>query len=153
MGAKCCSLAMAGKLVFDNKSAKLHRDALALSLMPPKKKKKDPNAPKRALSSFMFYSNAVRDTVRKAQPNIPFSEVAKVIGQQWRGLSAEDKKPYDDMATADKARYAQEKKNYTPDVRFEFADGLPIVHPPARRVTVFSHVCRSPSPPATHAAV
>ena len=92
--------------------------------MPPKKKK-DPNAPKRALSSFMFYSNAVRDTVRKAQPNIPFSEVAKVIGQQWRGLTTEDKKPYDDMATADKARYAQEKKNYTPDVRFVFADGLP----------------------------
>ena len=60
------------------------------------KKKKDPMAPKRAMSGFMFYSNAVRDTVRKEKPDIAFTEVAKVIGAQWKELSEDDRKVRED---------------------------------------------------------
>lgn len=36
------------------------------------KKKKDPNAPKRGLSAYMFFANEQRDTVREENPGISF---------------------------------------------------------------------------------
>lgn len=42
-----------------------------------KRAKKDKNAPKRGLSAFMFYSNAVRDEVKKDNPGIAFGEVGR----------------------------------------------------------------------------
>lgn len=37
-----------------------------------KKKKKDPNAPKRGQSSFMFFSNDVRAKVKEENPDLTF---------------------------------------------------------------------------------
>jgi hypothetical protein len=42
------------------------------------RKKKDPNAPKKALSAFMYFSNANRDKVKTANPGIPFGQVRGV---------------------------------------------------------------------------
>eukprot|EP00879_Flechtneria_rotunda_P026994 GHRR01028848.1.p1 GENE.GHRR01028848.1~~GHRR01028848.1.p1 ORF type:complete len:661 (+),score=230.98 GHRR01028848.1:215-2197(+) len=39
------------------------------------RKKKDPNAPKKALSGFMFFSNANRERVKATNPGIPFGQV------------------------------------------------------------------------------
>jgi hypothetical protein len=39
------------------------------------RKKKDPNAPKKALSAFMYFSNANRDKIKTANPGIPFGQV------------------------------------------------------------------------------
>ena len=33
------------------------------------KKKKDPNAPKRAITAFMFYSTKIRPIIKKEQPD------------------------------------------------------------------------------------
>lgn len=81
---------------------------------PQKKqrKKKDPNAPKKALSAFMVYSNDVRAQVKEDNPGIAFGDVAKVISEKWKALGAEEKAPYEAKAAADKDRYAQEKKEY-----------------------------------------
>lgn len=39
------------------------------------RKKKDPNAPKKALSAFMFFSNANREKVKTANPGVAFGQV------------------------------------------------------------------------------
>lgn len=39
------------------------------------RKKKDPNAPKKALSAFMYFSNANRERVKTSNPGIPFGQV------------------------------------------------------------------------------
>lgn len=76
------------------------------------RKKKDKDAPKKALSGFMFYSNAVRDQVKADNPGIAFGEVGKKIGEMWKALSAEDRAPYDAKAEEDKSRYAQQMEAY-----------------------------------------
>ena len=43
-----------------------------------KQKKKDPNKPKRNLSAFFIYSNAVREDVRKENPEAKFGDIARV---------------------------------------------------------------------------
>lgn len=39
-------------------------------------------------------------------------EVGKVLGQKWKALSAEDKKPYEDRAAEEKKKYEKAKAQY-----------------------------------------
>jgi structure-specific recognition protein 1 len=56
------------------------------------KKKKDPNAPKRPLSAFMYYSQKQRPNVKKENPTATFADVARILGEQWKALDATLKK-------------------------------------------------------------
>ncbi|KAF2644989.1 HMGB family protein [Massarina eburnea CBS 473.64] len=76
------------------------------------KKKKDPNAPKRGLSAYMFFANDQRDKVREENPGIKFGEVGKMLGERWKSLSEKQRQPYEAKAAADKKRYEQEKEAY-----------------------------------------
>ncbi|KAF2432839.1 hypothetical protein EJ08DRAFT_647932 [Tothia fuscella] len=76
------------------------------------KRKKDPNAPKRGLSAYMFFANDNRDKVREDNPGIKFGEVGKMLGEKWKELTDKDKEPYDAKAKADKERYEREKAVY-----------------------------------------
>ncbi len=42
------------------------------------------------------------------------SQRSKVIAEQWKGLTEEEKQPYVDKNTADKGRYAKEMTMYAP---------------------------------------
>ncbi|KAJ1736355.1 Non-histone chromosomal protein 6 [Coemansia sp. Benny D160-2] len=74
-----------------------------------KRSKKNPNAPKRALSAYMFFSQANRATVREQNPTVSFGYIGKILGEQWKALSEADKQPYVKMSDADKVRYENEK--------------------------------------------
>ncbi|KAJ4972492.1 hypothetical protein NE237_005666 [Protea cynaroides] len=62
------------------------------------KKKKDPNAPKRAMSGFMFFLQMERENTKKDNPGIAITEVAKVLGERWKKMTAEEKEPYETKA-------------------------------------------------------
>ncbi|KIW12515.1 non-histone chromosomal protein 6 [Exophiala spinifera] len=76
------------------------------------KKKKDPNAPKRGLSAYMFFANEQRENVREENPGISFGQVGKVLGDKWKALSEKQREPYEKKAAADKKRYEDEKAKY-----------------------------------------
>lgn len=76
------------------------------------RRKKDPNAPKRALSAYMFFANENRDIVRAENPGITFGQVGRILGEKWKALSDEEKQPYEAKAEADKKRYESEKELY-----------------------------------------
>ncbi|ORZ08608.1 non-histone chromosomal protein 6 [Absidia repens] len=74
-----------------------------------KRQKKDPNAPKRGLSAYMFFSQANRNKVKEENPDATFGQLGKILGQKWKEMSDEEKKPYHHQAEKDKARYEAEK--------------------------------------------
>ncbi|CAF9941964.1 Non-histone chromosomal protein 6 [Imshaugia aleurites] len=76
------------------------------------KKKKDPNAPKRGLSAYMFFANEQRDNVREENPGITFGQVGKVLGERWKALNTKQREPYEAKAATDKKRYEDEKASY-----------------------------------------
>lgn len=76
------------------------------------RKKKDPNAPKRSLSAYMFFANENRDIVRAENPGITFGQVGKMLGDKWKAMTPTDKEPYESKAAADKKRYEKEKAEY-----------------------------------------
>ena len=104
------------KAPFNDEAKALRAAAKPISTKMTKKEKKaakDPNAPKRPTNAYMRYAADVRVEVRAAQPEgTQMSEVAKVIGAQWKELSADDKAPYEQAAQDDKVRYAEAKAEY-----------------------------------------
>jgi len=76
------------------------------------KKKKDPNAPKRGLSAYMFFANEQRENVRDENPGISFGQVGKVLGDRWKALDEKARQPYEKKAQTDKKRYEDEKAKY-----------------------------------------
>ncbi|CEP14314.1 hypothetical protein [Parasitella parasitica] len=74
-----------------------------------KRTKKDPNAPKRGLSAYMFFSQDQRATVKEENPEATFGQIGKILGDKWKNMSDEQKKPYVKKAEADKKRYEDEK--------------------------------------------
>lgn len=76
------------------------------------KKNKDPNRPKRNQSAFFLYSNANRARIKEENPGIAFGEVAKLMSEEFKNLSAAERAKYDRLAEADKQRYMQQMENY-----------------------------------------
>lgn len=77
-----------------------------------KKKEKDPNRPKRPLTAFMRYSSKRRSKIRLEDPTKSMIQISKIIGEEWRNLSANDKRPFHDAATKDHEEYRVAKEKY-----------------------------------------
>jgi len=76
------------------------------------KTKKDKNAPKRALSAYMFFSQDWRERIKSENPDAGFGEVGKLLGAKWKELDDDEKKPYVEQAAKDKTRAENEKATY-----------------------------------------
>ena len=82
-------------------------------------RKKDPAAPKRGCSAYIFFCKDKRAEVKEANPDMKGTEVTKELGRIWREeTSAKQKKKYSKQATADKERYLEEMKDYTPSAEW-----------------------------------
>lgn len=55
-------------------------------------KVKDPYAPKRNLTAFMFYSQARRPEIKEENPDMAITDIAKVLGEEWKELDDAGKK-------------------------------------------------------------
>jgi len=75
-------------------------------------KQKDPKAPKRGLSAYMFFANEQRESVRDENPGVSFGQVGKILGERWKALTEKQRGPYEAKAAADKKRYEDEKQAY-----------------------------------------
>ena len=75
---------------------------------------KPPYKPKRAMVAFMFFSIEQRPSVQAKHKDMGIAEISKILGANWRGMSDKAKKPYQDLAVKDKARYEKEMKSYKP---------------------------------------
>ncbi|CAI8041638.1 High mobility group protein DSP1 [Geodia barretti] len=78
------------------------------------RKKKDPNAPKRPLSAFLFFCQDRRPAIKAKNPSYTIGNTAKVLGKDWKGLDEEKRKPFEAKAEKDRQRYEQEKRDYVP---------------------------------------
>ena len=93
------------------------RDADAPSSIPQKA------GPKGARSSYIFFTNAQRPIMMMQFPGMKFTEQGVIMGERWRALTPEEKRPYEEMAAADKERHAKEMREYVEGVRQEMEAG------------------------------
>ena len=90
------------------------------AIVPAKKGRKtsdkDPNAPKRGKSAYIFFCAAMRPQVKEELGEEGKSSIMAELGKRWKELKEDDDRSdelakYTKMAADDKARYEEEKEN------------------------------------------
>lgn len=76
------------------------------------KKLKDPEAPKRPMTSFLFFCKENRLRVREENPELEPKNITKQLGVEWKSLDADGKEKYEKMAEKAKKKYDKEMKRY-----------------------------------------
>jgi len=72
------------------------------------------------LLSLRLVQNNIRRPHRKTHGKIGFKALAKLIGERWRGLTAEKKVPYRKLAETDLARYKEQMEEYNRKNKWAF---------------------------------
>lgn len=75
----------------------------------PRKKR---TGPKKPLSAYTWYVMETRSQISKQNPDISFSEVARIVGKMWKHLADQKKQRYRLKAVEDKRRYKIEKEEW-----------------------------------------
>ncbi|KAG7366751.1 high mobility group box domain containing protein [Nitzschia inconspicua] len=78
------------------------------------KPEKDANAPKRNMSAYLLYQNAMRDQFKRENPGMSFGQLAKYTSHMYKHLTPEEKATWEARASQDKARYTAELAQYEP---------------------------------------
>jgi len=73
--------------------------------VPWKRAKKDPSAPKRPMSAFLYFSQEKRRIIKDKNPGMRNTEVSRVLGEMWRNAPEEERNPHIE-------REARERKKY-----------------------------------------
>ncbi|KAK3393004.1 hypothetical protein B0H63DRAFT_6575 [Podospora didyma] len=72
--------------------------------------KPDDNAPERPPSAYVLFSNKMREELKGR--NLTFTEIAKLVGENWQSLSQAEKEPYESQAQAVKDKYHSDLAEY-----------------------------------------
>jgi len=78
------------------------------------KPEKDVNAPKRNMSAYLLYQNAMREQFKRENPGMTFGQLAKYTSHMYKNLTPEEKATWEARAQQDKARYDAEIAAYVP---------------------------------------
>jgi len=73
--------------------------------VPWKRAKKDPSAPKRPMSAFLYFSQDKRRQIKEENPTIRNTEVSRILGELWRNSSDEEKRPHVEKEKEEREKY------------------------------------------------
>jgi len=81
---------------------------MSSSRKPPR----DPGAPKRNMSAYLLYQNAMRDTFKQQNPGMTFGQLSKYTSAMYAEMPTAEKEAWNQRAESDKARFLHELSNY-----------------------------------------
>lgn len=73
--------------------------------VPYKRAKKDPSAPKRPMSAFLFFTRGRRRQIQKENPDMKNTEVSKILGDIWRKSTEEERRPFVEGEKVEREKY------------------------------------------------
>eukprot|EP00934_Nitzschia_sp_Nitz4_P005126 Nitzschia sp. Nitz4//scaffold286_size23798//19800//21261//NITZ4_008455-RA/size23798-snap-gene-0.3-mRNA-1//1//CDS//3329545753//5116//frame0 len=73
--------------------------------VPWKRAKKDPSAPKRPMSAFLYFSQGRRQEIKDQNPTMKNTEVSRLLGELWRNASEEERQPHIDREKQEREKY------------------------------------------------
>jgi hypothetical protein len=83
------------------------------------KLKKDPDAPKASVNSFILFCRDNRDDVKNENPVMKAVEITKKLGEMWKISDKDLKDEYKEKSKEDKERYERELETYEPKEGFQ----------------------------------
>jgi len=94
---------------------------------------KDTNAPKRNVSAYLIYQNAMRNQFKQENPGMTFGQLAKYTSHMYKNLTVEEKAAWDERAKQDKDRYVGQMAQYVPPPGHDAKGYLLQEHQPKKR--------------------
>ena len=70
-----------------------------------KRARKDPSAPKRSMSAFLYFALIERPKLKEKNPDMANTDVSKLLGELWRAASKEDKRPFVEQEKKEREKY------------------------------------------------
>ena len=80
----------------------------------PRKKRRDKDKPKRAMSAYLVFLNMHRDATQKKNPSWSVTDVTKELAGKWKTVTQSERDECQRVSDEDKARYYREMQNYVP---------------------------------------
>jgi len=105
-------LSDSSQIINDENTSHINVNRTSKLIVKKREIKKDPNAPKRNRSAYMFFCTNKREEVKSANPEATFGTIGKLLGENWKSLDADQKKKYEVLSTEDKERYHKELDTY-----------------------------------------
>lgn len=81
-----------------------------------RKRRKDPNAPRRASNAYMIFCKERRAQLKEDRPDLAFGKLGAKLGEMWREMSTEARKPYEAKAAMDRERFKREMETYNAEL-------------------------------------
>ncbi|WQF76279.1 Putative sterile alpha motif domain, High mobility group box domain-containing protein [Colletotrichum destructivum] len=78
--------------------------------------KSDDNAPERPPSAYVLFSSKVRDETKNR--NLTFTEIAKLVGENWQNLSPVEKEPYETKGSRAREKYNHDLTEYKKTAKY-----------------------------------
>ena len=104
--------ALKDKARFDKEMSKYERPSDdALAALPENQRKRRGGGPKKPKSARTFFceNKDNRTRIKAKNPKLDTKGVVKLLAEEWKNLADEDKTTYQDLATTDKERAAEER--------------------------------------------
>ncbi|GMJ10974.1 3xHigh Mobility Group-box1 [Hibiscus trionum] len=76
------------------------------------KKERDPLKPKQPMSAFFLFLSERRTTLLAEDKCKSVLDVAKIAGEEWKNMTEEQRRPYEEMAKKNKEKYMEEMEVY-----------------------------------------
>lgn len=89
-----------------------------------KRNNRDQNAPKRNMSAYLLYQNAMREQFKLDNPGMTFGQLSKYTSHMYRSLTTEEKNMWESRAAQDKVRYDTEMAAYVPPPGYDASGNL-----------------------------
>jgi HMG (high mobility group) box len=69
-----------------------------------RRRKKDPRAPKKSLTSYLVFMQRHRPALAAAHPDVSTQDLTTMLADQWKNVDEAEKKLCEDIAQSDHAR-------------------------------------------------
>ena len=79
--------------------------------------------PTKPKTNYMIYMLSAQKDIHQQNPNLKLAETSKLIGEQWRNLSDDEKEKYSQIVVKDKHRYEQQVQDLLTKGFFIMQDG------------------------------
>lgn len=73
--------------------------------VPWKRVRKDPSAPKRPMSAFLYYSQVKRSQLKVEHPDVKNTDISRMLGELWRQLPEQERSPHVDREKIERDKY------------------------------------------------